>query len=431
MDRRRLGRIDLFLRGSLAVSLVLFAFACPVSKSATYFPLFASALFALLIRLRSAEGFYFPRGLKLLAGLWIAIPLWECVSAVANGVGITAAPIDRALYFMPVFLLAGLPLDIEWKKRVAAVSFLVVAATSALIVLLGAYQGATGFLYPFRVQPFSDGKLIGFFSHHIPAGGFFSTLVIMSACLLLFWRTSKRMKLFVGILLLLLFSGSVLSLARTYLVSLCMTLPLLFFKKNLKAAVIGTSLMALFIAASIASLPPVKDRISSIIDLKHNVSNLERLYLWKVARDMIEANPVAGIGYRQWGEKVSGYSVKYASEWKFSDAAFHHAHNVYLHVAAETGLVGLSLFLAFWLSVTAFLFRASAARDDSGFIKAITLGTAFAIVNLFIGGFFENNFWTLLIALLTSYLLSLSLFVADGTEDLNPNSSLTAGGSAR
>jgi len=423
MDNRPSGQRDLLLKYALAVSLLLFAFVSPISKSATYFPLFASALFALLIRLRSAEGFHFPRGLKLLAGLWTAVLLWECVSVLANGGSITATPFTRALYLLPAFLLAGLPLDIEWKKRTAAASFLVVAATSALIVLLGAYQGATGVVYPFRVQPFSDGKLIGFFSHHIPAGGFFSTLVLMSACLLLFWRTSTRLRLFLGILLLLLFLGSLLSLSRTYLVSLCMTLPFLFFKKNLKAAVVGTSLIALIIAASIAGLPPVKDRISSIVDLKHNVSNLERLYLWRVARDMIEANPVAGIGYRQWGEKISGYSVKYASEWKFSDAAFHHAHNVYLHVAAETGLVGLSLFLAFWLSVAVFLFRASTSPDDSGFIKAITLGTAFAIVNFFIGGFFENNFGTLLIALLISYVLSLSFFVADGADAPNPDSS--------
>ncbi len=427
MDNRPQDKGDLTLKYALAVSLVLFALACPISKSATYFPLFASALFALLIRLRSAEGFHFPRGMKLLAGLWIAIPLWEYVSDLANGAGITTAPFERALYLMPVFLLAGLPLDIAWKKKVAEVSFLVVAATSAVVVLLGAYQGATGFLYPIRVQPFSDGKLIGFFSHHIPAGGFFSTLVLMSACLLLFWKTSPRLKIFLAILLLLLFAGSLLSLSRTYLVSLCITLPLLFFKRNMKAAVIGTSLMVLFIAASIAGLPPVRERISSIVDLKHNVSNLERLYLWKVARDMIEANPITGIGYRQWGEKVSGYSVKYASEWKFSDAAFHHAHNVYLHVAAETGLVGLSLFLAFWLSVMFFLFHASAVRNDPGFIKAVMLGTAFAILNFLIGGVFENNFGTLLIALLTSYVLSLSFFIMEGTDIRNTGPATLAG----
>jgi O-antigen ligase len=416
MDSASSGRRDHFLIYGLAASLVFMSLVCPISKSATYFPLFVSALLGLLLRLRSEAGLHFPRGIKRLAALWIAIALWEYVSVVVNGAGITTAPLARALDFLPVFLLAGLPLDMDWKKRVAAVSFFVLASTASAVVVLGAYQGATGMRYPFPVQLYSDGKLIGFFSHHIPAGGFFSTLVVMSACLLLYWKTSARLKLLLGVLLLLLFSGSLLSLSRTYFVSLCITLPLLFFKKNLKAAAIGTSFVALFFAVSIAALPSVKERISSITDLKHNTSNLERLYLWQVAKDMIAASPVAGIGYRQWGEKVSGYSARYSSEWKFSDAALHHAHNVYLHIAAETGLVGLSLFLSFWLSLAAILLRASAAGDGSDFIHAIRLGTAFAIINLLIGGFFENNFGTLLISLLLSCVVSLTLFVTDGSD---------------
>jgi O-antigen ligase len=109
---------------------------------------------------------------------------------------------------------------------------------------------------------------------------------------------------------------------------------------------------------------------------------------------MIRANPVAGIGYRQWGEKVSGYSGRYSSEWKFTDASLHHAHNVYLHTAAETGLVGLLLFLAFWLSLAALLFRAPAA------------------------------------GLLISFFVSLSLFITDAADTPSCISSSIAGGNA-
>jgi hypothetical protein len=83
----------------------------------------------------------------------------------------------------------------------------------------------------------------------------------MSVCLLLFWRTSPRLRLFLGILLLLLLAGSLLSLSRTYFVSICITLPMLFFKRDLRAAAIGTSLVALFIILSVAALPAVRERI--------------------------------------------------------------------------------------------------------------------------------------------------------------------------
>ena len=403
------------LHHALAFSLVLCALFSPISKSATYFPLYAAAAFGLGLRLRAAGGgFQLPRGVARLALLWTLIAIWQLATLLANGDTLSAAPVARALDFAPVFMLAGLPINEEWKEKAAKVSVFSLTSLTALIILLGMFQAATGTVYPFPVQPFSDGNLLGFFSHHIPAGGFFSTLAVISACLLLFWKSSARTKIFLGILFMLLLSGSILSLSRTYFVSLCFTLPLLFFKKNLRAAAIGSAATALFFVAAVLLLPPVKSGVTSILDLKQNPSNVERLYLWRVARDMIESKPVAGIGYRQWGNRISEYSGRYASEWKFTDASFHHAHNVYLHVAAETGLVGLALFLAFWLSLLVILFRASSSAARDGFSRGLILGAAFAIVNLFIGGFFENNFGTLLIALLISYVVSLALFVMDG-----------------
>jgi O-antigen ligase len=403
------------LGNALAVSLVVWALCLPISKSATYFPLFASAALGLVLHLSHKGGLQVPRGVGRLAAVWGLIAVWQWVTILANGAALSAAPLTRALDYLPAFLLAGLPCDSEWKERAAKASVFTLTTLTGAIIVLGFIQAATGIVYPFPPQPFSDGKLLGLFSHHIPAGGFFSTLAILCACLFLFWKSPRREKVFFGIMFLLLLSGALLSLSRTYFVSLCAVLPLIFFKKNLKAAAIGTTAMAVLIAASIMLLPPVKMRVASIIDLKQNPSNVERLYLWRVARDMIEANPVAGIGYRQWRSTVSRYSARYASEWKFTDASFFHAHNAYLHVAAETGLVGLALFLAFWLSLLFFLFRASSSATDGSFARAVTLGAVFAIVNLFIGGFFENNFGTLLIALLISYVVSLALFVAEGT----------------
>ncbi|MDA8432120.1 MAG: O-antigen ligase family protein [Nitrospiraceae bacterium] len=402
------------LRHALAASLVFWALCLPISKSATYIPLFASAVFGLGLRVSPGGKLRMPAGVVRLAAIWLLFALWQCITLLANGEAPSAAPFARALDYLPVFLLAGLACDRGWKERAALASLYVLTSLTAFIIVLGMVQAVTGIVYPLPVQPFTDGTLLGLFSHHIPAGGFFSTLAVISGCLFLFWKSSRRQKAFFGIMFLLLLSGSLLSMSRTYFVSLCITLPLIFFKKNVRTAAAGTAAMAVIIAASIVSLPPVKTRVASILDLRKNPSNVERLYLWRVARDMIETSPVAGIGYRHWGDRISQYTGKYASEWKFSDASFHHAHNVYLHVAAETGLVGLALFLAFWVSLLVLLLRASASAEDGSFTRALTSGSAFAIVNLFIGGLFENNFWTLLIVMLICFVAALALFVADG-----------------
>lgn len=210
---------------------------------------------------------------------------------------------------------------------------------------------------------------------------------------------------------MILLLGTVLTLSRTYFVSLAITLPLILLRKKVGTAVLGIAAISLLFFLAAVSLPNVKGRTLSILDLKSNPSNVERLYLWRVAGDMIRDHPVAGVGFKQWSERVSDYTGIYASEWKFSEASFHHAHNVYLTVAAETGLVGLFFFLAFWLYLLFLTVRtASVFRNDS-FVRALNLGASYVLINLLIGGAFEENFGTLPIMHLLAFILTLSFFV--------------------
>lgn len=414
-------RKERYIQYTLSISLFLYALACPISTSATYFPLFAAVISALFIWSNMQNRFLFLNQTKGLFILLLLLVVWQCITIFLNRNEVILAPIERSLKLLPIFMLSGLPCDENWKQNIAKNAVLLLFFVTSFIVLLGIYQDIAGIFYTFPLQPFSGGRLIGFFKHHIPAGGFFSVLTMLSASLLLFWRTSVRMQIILGMLFFILLSGTLLSLSRTYFISLLITFPLLLFRKSLKIAALGMIALFLFISITLVSLPSIRNRAFSIFDLKYNPSNIERLYLWKVARDMIQEHPVSGIGYKQWHKKVSEYSSKYSEEWTFSPASLYHAHNVYLHVTAETGLVGLFFFLTFWLYLLYLTFHNASIYSNNSFVMALNLGTSYALINLLIGGLFDENFGVHPTIFLMSFIISLSFFVTNPKEIFNKN----------
>jgi O-antigen ligase len=79
-----------------------------------------------------------------------------------------------------------------------------------------------------------------------------------------------------------------------------------------------------------------------------------------------------------------------------------HAHNIYLNVAAETGLIGLGLYLLFWINVLAMTFRA--IRRAQGLDRAVAVGLMGAWVflgtHMLVDNLYVNNTHLLIGALL-------------------------------
>ena len=411
MDSRTSDKGNFFPRSVLAAALVLFAVACPLSKSATYFPLFASAAFALYYWAKAGERFLPLNSLRWLFGIWMLTILWQYVTLIANHSDVSPVPVLRALNFLPVFALAGLPCNREWKENTAKNALFVLLSVTAVTVILGLYQKGSGITYPLPVQPFADGKLVGFFGYHIHAGGFLSVVGILTLCLILFWETPARTKIVLAVLLSIFAAGVLFSMSRTYYLSSLVMLPVIFIRKGWRHAVAGTALLVVLIAVALSFSPAIKDRSLSIIDVNRNISNVERIYLWNVARDIICDHPVTGVGFRQWGNRLPDYAGKYAAEWKFSPAALHHAHNVYLNTASETGLVGLALFIVFWFGLLYLMFSRVGKLPPRSFGLALTLGASYGLINFLVGGLFEENFGNLLNMFLIAFLVSLSFFV--------------------
>ncbi|MDO8495828.1 MAG: O-antigen ligase family protein [bacterium] len=105
-------------------------------------------------------------------------------------------------------------------------------------------------------------------------------------------------------------------------------------------------------------------RLRSILDLDET-SNSSRIVIWKKTLESIKKNPLLGVG-------IGNYPVVLSQETEYAKAGSS-AHNLYLHIAAEIGILGLIAVLGMlWIIFKRGLAVASNHQDI--FIKIFAIG---------------------------------------------------------
>lgn len=134
----------------------------------------------------------------------------------------------------------------------------------------------------------------------------------------------------------------------------------------------GLLLQAGVVPAGIAArLANVADfvNVSDVRGVNINDANfalVERLAHWQAAQSMIAAHPWLGVGLGNYAGAYPEYAL---ANWPFH---LGHAHNIYLHTWAETGLVGLVAYAAIWATVI--ILTLFALRHSSGLRRGLLLG---------------------------------------------------------
>jgi O-antigen ligase len=113
-----------------------------------------------------------------------------------------------------------------------------------------------------------------------------------------------------------------------------------------------------------------------------NYAVVERLAHWQAAVAMIDANPYTGVGFSNYQPVYEHYRLL---NWPMP---LGHAHNIYLNVAAETGLPGLAAYLVLWMAIFAATIRAIHAQ--SGVTRGLALGLLGAWVHLSVHHLFDH-----------------------------------------
>jgi O-antigen ligase len=159
---------------------------------------------------------------------------------------------------------------------------------------------------------------------------------------------------------------------------------------------IGTVVGALLVAAALWPLlpPEFSQRLASVVTSAIDIGSLpnetvtpenwavlERLSQWYAGWHMFTDNPILGVGIGNYDAAYENYRLE---QWP---VALGHAHNHYLTIAAEAGMVGLLAYLTFLTAAFRSGVRAfRAAQDRLGRAAAVgILGSlaSFATHNLF------------------------------------------------
>jgi O-antigen ligase len=144
--------------------------------------------------------------------------------------------------------------------------------------------------------------------------------------------------------------------------------------------VAGTSAVTqrLVDAAAVATISD----ISTIEVNDANFATIERLAHWQAAREMWRDHPWLGVGFGNYAVIYPAYAV---GRWL---DPLGHAHNYWLNIGAEAGLVGIIAYAIFWILT----FRVSllTLRVADPFQRAVVAGGVGILVHLQIHSLFDN-----------------------------------------
>jgi putative inorganic carbon (hco3(-)) transporter len=174
-------------------------------------------------------------------------------------------------------------------------------------------------------------------------------------------------------------------------------------------ALSGIALIAVIGLSSAGLLPAsITERLAdagTLLDIRDvrgvpindaNYALIERQAHWQAALNMLSDQPWTGVGFSNYQPLYEQYRLL---NWPMP---LGHAHNIYLNVAAETGLIGLGFYLLLWISILALTFRT--IRRAQGFDRAAVLGLMGAWVylgiHMLVDNLYVNNMHIMIGALL-------------------------------
>lgn len=133
----------------------------------------------------------------------------------------------------------------------------------------------------------------------------------------------------------------------------------------------------------------------------------DRISIYNNTINMIKHHPVIGAGVNTFSKNYGKYKMESAENYvRTPDTVY--AHNIYLHMAGETGLLGLGVF--FWFMFLIFRNAASCyikLKDE--YLKIISLSLIACLFAFLINGMTETSLYNSRVAMVFWYLIGVSL----------------------
>ncbi len=192
------------------------------------------------------------------------------------------------------------------------------------------------------------------------------------------WERNWKWKIFSGSAIIFMFSAVAFSFSRgAYLGMIAggLSFLLIFLARtvSLKKIIIAGGILV--ILAFVFFRGTIQNRLASVFNLREG-SNMERIKNWWQAAEVMRDHPFAGIGLGNYSSYVDPSASERTSIY---------AHNLFLDIAAETGILNGVLFLALVIV---------GARRGVRKNNFLGLGIASGLIYFFIHGIFDTPLWS-------------------------------------
>lgn len=255
--------------------------------------------------------------------------------------------------------------------------------------------------YPtFKYAPLTDPGFRGFPTGPFPFPNDLSSWMFMALmpvlCLVLWDLKKTGMKFILGTFLAPFLFLFYLANTRSAWLSFFISFSLTLFIQNKKIFVV---IILLAVIVSLPFLP--KEKIKDVVGL---TSMADRFYMWRIGWKIFLEHPIIGNGLNTFFTKFKAYR-----EDEFKNLKGSYAHNGYLQLAADTGIIGLFVFLLLICRVFITMFSYIRNEKDK-FLRIFGLGLTSGTLAFLINSFFDTNMQSL--PLVTLFWFSLAVLMA-------------------
>ncbi|MBR1579988.1 MAG: O-antigen ligase family protein [Selenomonadaceae bacterium] len=270
---------------------------------------------------------------KRLVLLMLAFIGWLVVSSINAGYMPTHDSSTYWFYFSyNMFLFIPIALFIEREKQIDWI-FLALAVSLMLNNIVVEMEALADFERPvtFLRGAYMQSALL--------------YVILLPGFLILTLRSTKPpIKIACWIFFIASLTAFILLKTRGAMLCMLVVLPLViaFFVRDLKKLLSIALILALTLVAFINLHPSTVERVETVKNLDAEQSVSERFLIWRSSINMIKDHPIMGVGF---GEFEQNYKGKYISD-DAKERWQGHAHNTYLQLWAETGVIGLTIYCA-------------------------------------------------------------------------------------
>lgn len=207
------------------------------------------------------------------------------------------------------------------------------------------------------------------------------TLIVPLLSVGILLTQSKTQKIFMAVVIGLIYITALLLLSRTVLIVLLGVYPValvVYLLRNARSEVKKYAYIFM-IASALASIVIVASPVRKSIPILNEMfetsygSGNERVRIWSNSIEMWKESPILGKGSGDWKIEILKTPLEF-TQAEEGTIFYQRAHNDFIQIAVENGLVGLILFLAFLIIGAVHLLKSDIDRSSKTFLFAGLVG---------------------------------------------------------